>query len=102
MDDQHLGIDVNGLVDRTGQLDWPSGGAELVTCIGRAVVISPVDDRQPVVAGQAALLHPADRGWQRPLWTNQDARRRAVADLLDEIARGDETNASQLLGAHLR
>jgi len=102
MDDRHLGIDVNGLVDRAGQLDWPAGRAELVTCIGRAVVIAPVDDRQPVLAGQAALLHPADRGWQRPVWTNQDARRRPVADLLDAIARGEEPNASHLLGAHLR
>src|SRR5271169_4802975 len=102
MDDQHLGIDVNGLVDRTGQLDWPSGGAELVTRIGRAVVIAPVDDRQPVLAGQAALLHPADRGWQRPAWTNQDARRRPVVDLLDAMAMGEDGNASHLLGAHLR
>ena len=102
MDDRHVGIDVNGLVDRTVQLDWAPGRTELVTSIGRAVVIAPVDERQPVLAGQAALLHPADRGWQRPLWTNQDARRRVVADLLDELARADETNASHLLSAHLR
>ena len=101
MDDRHLGLDVNGLVDRAGQLDWASGRAELMTSIGRAVVIAPVDDRQPVLAGQAALLHPAGRGWQRPAWTNRDARRRPVADLLATIAAGGDGDASHLLGAHL-
>jgi hypothetical protein len=85
MDDRHLGIDVNGLLDRAGQLDLSSGHTELLTCIGRAVVIAPEDDRRPVLAGQAALLHPADRGWLRPVWTNQDARRRWAPSRCDAL-----------------
>jgi hypothetical protein len=83
MDHGHLGLDVNGLVDRTMELDWTSGRTKLITSLRLPVVVAPVGDRQPIVVGRAALLHPAGRGWQRPAWTNQDAERRSIVQLVD-------------------
>lgn len=102
MHETHIGLDINGLLDRSIQLNWVTGQRDESARLHLPVVVASNDRKASPLAGRSALLHPADRGWVRPTWKRQDIKRHRIADLLTAVAEGHGTDSTRLLGAHFR
>lgn len=102
MHETHIGLDINGLLDRAIQLNWLTGQRNEQARLHLPVVVASKDHKTSPLAGRSALLHPADRGWLRPAWKRQDIKRHRIADLLAAVAEGHGFDSTRLLGAHFR